>query len=116
MRRPVAIALLLVMLAAFLAPAALAAVAPPVRACCRTAGAHHCAAMVPSGSETQIKGQCCPYRKLVAVFGSAAAPRAIQFIAPAATHSFLNQLYSEVFPSHRELPHSQRGPPDSSLM
>jgi len=113
MRRPVASALLVVMLAAFLAPAALPSVAPPVRACCRARGAHHCATIIPSGNDTQIKGQCCPYRKLVAVSGSAATPRATQFIGPARTHSFLNDFYSEVFTSHRESPHSQRGPPDS---
>jgi len=114
MRRTVAIALLLVVLAAFLAPAALATVAPPARACCRASGPHHCATIIPSGSDPQIKGQCCPFRKLIAVSGSAAAPRATQFIAPAATHSFLSQLNSEVFFSHRESPPSQRGPPDSS--
>ena len=115
MRRLVAIPLLLLMLAAFLAPAALATVTPPVRACCRAAGAHHCATIIPSGSDTQIKGQCCPYRKLLAVSGSAATPRVTQAIAPAATHSFLNQLHTEVFISYRELPPSHRGPPDSSL-
>jgi len=111
MRRPVATALLLVVLAAFLAPSALGMVTPPVPACCRTSGAHHCATMVPSGSETQVRGQCCPCRKLVAVSVSAATPRATQFIAPAETHSLLNQAYSEVSLSHRESPYSQRGPP-----
>jgi len=115
MRRSVAITLLLVMLAAFLAPAALAAVTAPVRACCRTAGAHHCATMVPSSSDTQIKGQCCPYRKHLAFSGSAATPAATQGFAPAAAHSLLNDYYSEVFISHRESPHPQRGPPDPSL-
>jgi len=103
------------MLAAFLAPAALATVTTPAPACCRAAGAHHCSAMVPSGSGTQIKGQCCPYRKLVAVSVSAATPAATQASAPANAHSFLNDYYSEVFISRRESPYSQRGPPDSSL-
>jgi len=118
MRRPVASALLLVMLAAFLAPAALAAVTPPIRACCRTSGTHHCSAMVPSGSEggAQFQGQACPYRKPVAVSGSAAAPRATQTVALAGAHSFLNQFNFEAFISRREPPHSQRGPPpDSSV-
>jgi len=110
MRRLVAIPLLLLMLAAFLAPAALATVTKPMPACCR-AGAHHCATLVPRRGETQVKGQCCPYRKHLAFSVSAATPAARQGIAPAAAHSFLNDYYSEVFISHRESPHSQRGPP-----
>jgi len=115
MRRFVAITLLLLMLAAFLAPAALATVTTPLPACCRARGAHHCAMMVPRGGETQVKGQCCPYRKPLAFSVSAATPAATQAIAPAAAYSFLNDYYSEVFVSHRQLPHPQRGPPDSSL-
>jgi hypothetical protein len=116
MRRPVATALLLLMLAAFLAPAALATITTPMPACCRARGAHHCAMMVPSGGETQAKGQGCPYRRHPAFSVTAATPTATQAAAPAPAHSFLNGYYSEVFVSHRESPHSQRGPPpDSSL-
>jgi len=115
MRRFTAITLLLLILAAILAPAAVAAVTTPTPACCRAAGAHHCSAMVPSGSDTQVKGQCCPYRKPFTFSRSAAAPATTQAIAPATAHSFLNLHYSEVFVSHRELPHPQRGPPGSSL-
>jgi hypothetical protein len=116
MRRSTATALLL--LAAFLAPAAVATTTSPMPACCRAAGPHHCSAMVPSGPEggAQLQGQSCPYRKPVALSGSAATPTATQTFAPAGTPSFLNQLYSEVFVSHRELPQSQRGPPPASAM
>jgi len=114
MRRSVAITLLLLMLAAFIAPAALAATTSMLPACCRAGGRHHCAMTVPSGADTQVKAQCCPYRKHLAFSGSAAAPPATQAMAPAAAHSFLNDYYSEVFLSHRESPHSQRGPPDPS--
>jgi len=115
MRRSVAITLLLLMLAAFLAPAAMATVTAPMPACCRARGAHHCATMVPSSGDTQVKGQCCSYRKHLAFSGSAATPAARQAIAPATAHSFINDYYSEVFLSHRESPHPQRGPPDPSL-
>lgn len=116
MRRPTATTLLLLMLAAFLAPAALATATNPMPACCRAAGPHHCSAMVPSGTKggTQFQGHSCPYRKPVALSGSAATPRATQTVALAGAHSFLNQFYSEVFISHREPPHSQRGPPPAS--
>jgi len=115
MRRPTATTLLLLMLAAFLAPAAVATVTTPTPACCRAAGPHHCSAMV-SGPEggAQFQGHSCPYRKPVALSESAATPRATQTVALAGAHSFLNEFYSEVFVSHREPPHSQRGPPPAS--
>ena len=118
MRRPTATALLLLMLGAFLAPAALATVATPTPACCRAAGPHHCSAMVPSGPEggAQFQGHSCPYRKPVALSGSAATPRATQTVALAGAHSFLNEFYSEVFVSHRDPPHFQRGPPPASAV
>jgi len=118
MRRSTAIALLLLMLAAFLAPAAVATVTTPTPACCRAAGPHHCSAMVPSATEggAQFQGDSCPYRKPVALSGSAATPPATQTVALAGAPSFLNQLYSEVFVSHREPPHSQRGPPPASAV
>jgi len=118
MRRSTAITLLLLMLAAVLAPAALATVTTPTPACCRAAGLHHCSAMVPSGPEggAQFQGQSCPYRKPVAFPGAAATPRATQTLALAGAHSFLNQFYSEVFVSHREPPPSQRGPPPASAV
>ena len=116
MRRSTATALLMLMLAAFLAPAALATVTTPTPACCRAAGPHHCSAMASSGTEggAQFQGHSCPYRKPVALSGSAATPRAIQTVALAVAHSSLNTFYSEVFLSHREPPHSQRGPPPAS--
>ena len=118
MRRSTAIALLLLMLAAFLAPAAVATVTNPTPACCRAAGPHHCSAMAPSGTEggAQFQGHSCPYRKPVALSGSAATPPASQTVALAGAHSFLNEFYSEVFVSHREPPHSQRGPPPASAV
>ncbi len=116
MRRSTATALLLLMLAAFLAPAAVATVTNPMPACCRAAGPHHCSAMVPSGPEdgAQFRGDSCPYRKPVAFSGSAATPPATQTVALAGAHAFLNDFYSEVFVSHCEAPHSQRGPPPAS--
>jgi len=116
MRRSTATALLLLMLAAFLAPAAVATVTNPTPACCRAAGPHHCSAMAPSGTEggAQFQGHSCPYRKPVALSGSAATPRATQTVALPGAHSPLNQFYSEVFVSRREPPHSQRGPPPAS--
>jgi hypothetical protein len=118
MRRSTATALLMLMLAAFLAPAALATVTTPTPACCRAAGPHHCSAMVPSGPAggAQFQGHSCPYRKPVALSGSAATPRAIQTVALAGAHSFLNTFYSEAFISRREPPHSQRGPPPASAV
>jgi hypothetical protein len=114
MRRSTATALLLLMLAAFLAPAALATVTILTPACCRAAGPHHCSAMAPSGPEggAQFQAHSCPYRKPVALSGSAAPPPAIQTVALAGAHSFPGEFYSsEVFISHRERPHFQRGPP-----
>jgi len=113
MRRSTATTLLLLMLAAFLAPAALATVTNPTPACCRAAGPHHCSAMVPSGPEggAQFQGHSCPYRKPPALSGSVAPPPASQAVALAGAHSSLTTFYSEAFISHREPPHSQRGPP-----
>jgi len=116
MRRSTATALLLLMLAAFLAPAAVATVTTLTPACCRAAGPHHCSAMAPSGTEggAQFQGHSCPYRKPVALSGSAAAPPASHTVALAGARSVFNDFYSEVFISHRERPHSQRGPPPAS--
>jgi hypothetical protein len=118
MRRSTATALLLLMLAAFLAPAAAATLTNPLPACCRAGGRHHCSAMVPGGSEggAQFQRHSCPYRKHLALSRSAATPRATQTVALAGTHSFLNIFYSGVFLSHREPPHSQRGPPPASAV
>lgn len=118
MRRSTATALLLLMLAAFLAPAAVATATNPTPACCRAAGPHHCSTMAPTGPEggAQFQGRSCPYRRPVALSGSAATPPATRTVAPAGAHSFLNQFYSEVFVSHREPPHSQRGPPPASAV
>jgi hypothetical protein len=118
MRRSTATALLLVMLAAFLAPAAVATVTNPTPVCCRATGPHHCSAMVPSGPEggAQFQGHSCPYRKPVALSGAAATPNATQTAALAGAHSFLNAFYSEVFVSHRQPPYSQRGPPPASAV
>jgi len=113
MRRSTASALLLLMVAAFLAPAALATATNPLPACCRAGGRHHCSAMaasvVPSG--VKLQGQCCPYRKHLAFSSSAAPPPAAETIALAGAHSFLNNFYSQLLLSHREPSHSQRGPP-----
>ncbi len=117
MRRSTATALLLLMLAAFLAPAALATVTTLTPACCRAAGPHHCSAMAASRSQrAQVQAQSCPYRKPLALSGSAATPPATQTVALADAHSFLGEFYSEVFVSHREPPHSQRGPPPASAV
>ncbi|MFZ3213127.1 MAG: hypothetical protein WA188_16610 [Terriglobales bacterium] len=118
MRRSTATALLLLMLAALLAPAALATATNPLPACCRAGGRHHCSAMaasiVPSGD--RVQGKSCPYRKPLAFSVSVAPPPAAETIALAGAHSFLNNFYSEVFVSHREPPHSQRGPPPASSL
>jgi hypothetical protein len=115
MRRSTAITLLLLMLAAFLAPAALATATNPLPACCRAAGRHHCSAMAPSGG-VQIQEQSCPYRKPLVFAASAAPPPASQIIAPAGAHPFLNEFYPELFVSQGEQPHPERGPPQQSLL
>lgn len=117
MRRPTAITLLLLMLAAILAPAAVATVTTPMPACCRVAGAHHCSAMVvgATGGEPRLQGQSCPHRKPVACSGYAAPPAVAETVAPADAHSFSNEFQPEFFISHRELPYSQRGPPASAV-
>ena len=118
MRRSTATTLLLLMLAAFLAPAAVATVTNPTPACCRAGGRHHCSAMVPSETEggAQFQGQSCPYRKPVAFSGSAASPPTTATAAPTDPRPFRNEFYSEVFISHHEPPHSQRGPPPASAV
>jgi hypothetical protein len=118
MRRPTATTLLVLILAAFLAPAALATATNPKPACCRATGPHRCSAMAPSGTDggAQFQGRSCPHRKPVALSGSVATPRATQTVALAGAHSFLNEFYSEAFVSHREPPHSQRGPPPASSL
>jgi hypothetical protein len=113
MRRSTATALLLLMLAAFLAPAALATVIAPTPACCRAAGPHHCSTVVPSG--VQVQGQSCPYRKPLAFSGSAAPPTATESAAPDDAHPVLHEFYPELFVSPGEQPHPERAPPQSSL-
>ena len=116
MRRSTATTLLLLMLAASLAPAAVATATNPMPACCRAVGPHHCSAMVLISTEggAQFQGHSCPYRKPVALSGSAATPRAIQTVVLAGAHSFLNQFNTGTLISRREPPHSQRGPPPAS--
>jgi len=118
MRRPISILLLVLMLAALIAPVAVATVTAPTPACCRAGGRHHCSAtaasLVPSG--IRLQGQSCPYRKHLAFSVSAAPPPAAETVAPVGAHSVLHQFYSEVFISRRELPHSQRGPPHASAV
>lgn len=116
MRRSVAIALLLLMLAAFLAPAALANAANPLPACCRAGGRHHCSAMLPISGGIQIRGQSCPYRKHLAFTASVAAPPVAATVAPDEARSFSNQFDPRFSISHRESPHSQRAPPPASSM
>ncbi len=110
---------LLLMLAAFLAPAALAtATTNPLPACCRASGAHHCSAMaasmVPGG--VRVQGQSCPHRKPVACTGCAAPPPATETVVLAGAHPFSNEFHPELFVSHREQPHSQRAPPQQSSL
>jgi hypothetical protein len=116
MRRPTATTLLLLMLAAVLAPTALATASNPMPACCRAAGPHHCSAKVPGETEggAQFQGQSCPYHKPVVLSGSPASPRATESVTLAGAHSAFNEFFSEVFVSHRERHHSQRGPPPAS--
>ncbi|HYN16295.1 MAG TPA: hypothetical protein VES66_10970 [Terriglobales bacterium] len=117
MRRSTATTLLLLILAAFLAPAALATATNPTPACCRTTGPHRCSATVPGGTDTglQVQGQSCPYRKPLTFSGSAAPPPAAETVAPADAHPFLNDFYHELFVSQGERPHPERAPPQPSL-
>jgi len=71
MRRPAAITLLVLMLVAFLAPAALATVVNPLPACCRRDGKHRCGMALrlrPSiqdqtaGPAVRSVAEPCPYR------------------------------------------------------
>ena len=110
MRRSTAIALLLLILAAFLAPAALATATKPLPACCRASGPHHCSTVVPSGG-IKVQGQSCPYRKHLAFTGSVAPPPAAHRVAPGAARSVSGQFHPQFFISRREAPHSQRAPP-----
>ena len=111
MRRSTAIALLLLMLATFLAPAALATATNPIPACCRAGGRHHCSAMPPISGGTRVQGQSCPYRKPLMFSRSAAPPRAAETVTLGGTCSILGEFYSAVLVSHRESPYSQRAPP-----
>ncbi|MGC2321565.1 MAG: hypothetical protein WA463_02940 [Terriglobales bacterium] len=115
MRRSTASALLLLMLAGLLAPAAVATVTDPIPACCRAGGPHHCSAMPPISGGIQIQGQSCPYRKPLMFSGSAAAPPATGTVAPADPHPFLHEFYPELFVSAAEPPHPGRAPPQPSL-
>jgi len=118
MRRSTAIMLLLLTLGAFFAPAVLATANNPLPACCRVGGRHHCSAMtasmVPGGA--RVQGTSCPYHKPFVFSVSATPPPAAKIVAPGATHSVLRESYSEVFVSHREPAHSQRGPPSASSL
>jgi hypothetical protein len=116
MRRSTATALLMLILGALVAPAALATTANPLPACCRAGGRHHCSATVSSGKDPQVQGHSCPYRKPVAFSVSLAPPPAAETVALADAYAFLNESYSEVFISHRELPYSQRAPPSASAV
>ena len=111
MRRSTAITLLLLMLAALLAPTALATATNPIPACCRASGPHHCSAMPPISDGIQIQGQSCPYRKPLMFSRSAAPPRAAETVTLGGTCSILGEFYSAVLVSHRESPYSQRAPP-----
>lgn len=113
MRRSTASAMLLLMLAGLLAPAALATVTSPTPACCRAAGPHHCSAAVPSGD--QLRGQSCPYRKPLVFSGSVAPQPATKTEAPADLHPFLHEFYPELFVSPGKQPHPERAPPQPSL-
>ena len=118
MRRFTTSALLLLMLAGLLAPAAVATAVNPIPACCRAGGPHHCTAMISglSGRETQFQGQSCPYRKPLVFSGSAAPPRASVAIAAADPHPFLHEFYPELFVAQGEQPHPERAPPPTSSM
>jgi hypothetical protein len=117
MRRSIASTLLLLMVAALLAPAAVANVTSPVPACCRAGGPHHCAAMAASlgASGVRVEGQSCPYRKHLAFSISAAPPPATETIAPADPHPFLHEFYPELFVSQSQQAHPERAPPSSSM-
>ncbi len=119
MRGFTAIVLLLLMLAVFLAPAALAtATTTPLPACCRASGAHHCSAMAASMAPggVRILGQSCPHRKPVACTGCAAPPAATETVALADARAFFNEFFPELFVLHREPPQSQRAPPQQSSL
>jgi len=118
MRRSTAITLLLLMLAAWLAPAAVATATNPLPVCCRAGGAHHCAAMVPRATEggLQFQGQSCPHRQPVACTACAAPPPAARTVALAHVRPFSSEFHPELFFSHREPPHSQRAPPHQSSL
>src|ERR671930_1722200 len=113
MRCPIAITMLLMMLAASLAPLAVATFTTPTPACCRAAGPHHCSAEPVPG--VQFRGQPCPHRKPLIFPGSTAPQPGMRAVAPADTHPFLHEFYPELFLSDAEQPHPGRSPPASSL-
>ena len=113
MRRLIASSLLLLMVAAFLVPAALAGHTAPLPACCRASGPHHCSA--PASDGVQVRGQACPYRKPL-IFSTSAAPRpTAQPVTPSEAHPFLHEFYPELFVSQEQQHDSVRAPPEASL-
>jgi len=119
MRGFTAIVLVLLMLAALLAPATLAtATTNPLPTCCRAGGAHHCAAMIPRATEgvAQFQGQSCPPRKLAACTGCAVPPPATETGALAVAHPFSSEFHPELFVSQGEQPHPERAPPQQSSL
>jgi hypothetical protein len=118
MRRSIAILLFLLMLAALVAPAALATATNPLPACCRAGGRHHCAMMAalmaPGG--VWIKGRPCPYRKRLACPCCAAPPPATETLVPAGEQPFLVENHPASFIAHGEQPHPERAPPQPSSL
>jgi len=115
MRRSIATAVLLQLFAALLAPALLATITVPTPACCRSAGRHHCSAVVPIGG-LQIQQTACPYRRPV-VFSLPAAPQPVSTVAaPADAHPFLQEFYPELFVPEGEQSHPERSPPPTFSM
>ena len=123
MRRSVSIALLLMILAPLLAPAALASVANPLPACCRGNGKHRCSVMArlrPSnqdqntGPTVRSATEPCPYRSMLfapgpadALGAPARAASGVRLVSgPAAILQTILQARTSETHSHHK-----RGPP-----
>lgn len=117
MRRSLSSALVVVLWAASVMPSALGALVPPVPACCRRGGVHHCAAMVnldPVGTPRFLPAHNCPFRAKVSLISSHLAdfPNISPGSAPLpflALH--LNPAHSAELPQFSPYAHHGRAPP-----
>jgi len=121
MRRFVAATLLSVLLAALLAPAAVAMpVSQAAHACCRRAQQHHCdgdAAVEHDHSYIRAARSCCsdPVRALAVTAPATAQPRAASFTAPCDPHPSVTE-FALVFAAEAAAEgRHERAPPTTSV-